>query len=80
MTLFYLGFGGFAINLILILFFFFFVWVWAIIDLAKSDFKDSATKILWVLFIFFIPVLGVLLYVIVGRRQKVINNRSGQQF
>lgn len=66
------GIGGF--ELILILFFFFvpvILWIWAIIDLLKSNFSDSTNKLIWALVIIFIPFFGAILYLIVGRGQKV---------
>ncbi|MBC8054870.1 MAG: PLDc_N domain-containing protein [Sphingobacteriaceae bacterium] len=44
----------------------------SIIDIAKSDFKDSTTKLMWVLIVFFLPVLGSLIYLLIGRSQKVL--------
>ncbi len=47
------------------------LWVWAIIDLLKSHFPDSVNKVIWAIVIVFIPVLGPLLYLFLGRNQKV---------
>lgn len=44
----------------------------ALIDILRSDFKESVNKIVWVLVVMIIPVLGVLLYFIMGRKQKRI--------
>lgn len=64
----YLNLGGFE----LILFFIpALLWLWAIVNLLKSDFSSSAVKIIWALLIIFIPPVGVLLYLIIGRGQKV---------
>jgi len=49
----------------------FFIWLWAVIDILKSDFKDGATKLVWLLVVFFLRFLGFLLYVFIGRNQKV---------
>ena len=50
---------------------FFVAWVWALIDILKSDFKDSTNKIVWLLVVFFLYALGVLLYYLIGRKQKI---------
>jgi len=50
---------------------FFIAWVWALIDILKSDFKDGTNKIVWLLVVFFLYILGVLLYYFIGRKQKV---------
>lgn len=47
------------------------LFLWALIDLLKSSFKASNTKLMWVLILLFIPLLGSVLYLIIGRKQKV---------
>jgi len=49
----------------------FIVWAWAIIDILKSDFKDSTNKLIWLFVVIFLTVLGALLYFLFGRNQKV---------
>jgi len=44
----------------------------ALVDVLRSDFKDSGTKIVWVVVIVFMPLLGSVLYFILGRRQKAL--------
>lgn len=41
--------------------------VLAIIDLWKSN-RDSGSKLIWTLVIFFLPLVGLLLYYMVGKR------------
>ena len=43
-----------------------------VIDILKSDFKDSTTKLIWILIVLFLPVLGSLIYLLMGRSQKVV--------
>jgi hypothetical protein len=40
----------------------------AIIDVLKSA-KDTGKKILWVILILFLPVIGLILYYLIGRKQ-----------
>lgn len=47
------------------------LWLWAIIDLLTSRFKDSTNKLIWAIIIIFLPVLGSILYLLIGRGQKV---------
>ncbi len=47
------------------------LWLWAIIDLVKRNFSDNATKIVWALVIIFIPFVGSILYLVVGRSKTV---------
>ncbi|MDF3077803.1 MAG: PLDc protein [Sphingobacteriaceae bacterium] len=44
-----------------------------LIDIVRSDFKDSTTKLLWVLIVILAPVLGSLIYLLIGKNQKVPN-------
>ncbi|MFT6217263.1 MAG: hypothetical protein ACJAS3_003684 [Roseivirga sp.] len=59
-----------------ILFFLFLVgapvllWIIALVDCLKSDFEKEG-KIVWILVIVFLPILGSLLYLIIGRGQKL---------
>ncbi len=46
------------------------LWLWSLIDCLKSEFKNY-DKIVWVLLIIFLPILGAILYLIIGRKQKV---------
>lgn len=67
------GIGGWELSL---LFVFFFIpaifWLWALIDLIQANFQDSIIKIFWAIIIIFIPFVGAILYLIVGRKQKAI--------
>jgi type VI protein secretion system component VasK len=49
-------------------FFMFFVWIWLLIslfgDIFRSDDLSGWAKALWVIFIVFLPFLGVLIYLI----------------
>jgi hypothetical protein len=70
-----LYFGGIGTSEILLLSVFMVVpgilWLWAIIDLVRRNFSDSATKIIWALVIIFIPFVGSILYLVVGRSKTV---------
>lgn len=59
------------------------IWVWALIDILTSKFKEDLMQIVWLLVVFFLPFLGVILYLVIGRPMKVVredepNNRSGR--
>lgn len=38
-----------------------------IVDIAKSN-KDSEKKALWIIIVFFLPILGPILYYAVGKK------------
>lgn len=67
--------GGIGVTEILLILFFLGIpavlWLWALIDLLRSDFKDSINKLIWLILIVFLPVLGAILYLLIGRGQKV---------
>ncbi len=46
------------------------IWIWAMIDIITSKFKEDLMQIVWLLVVFFLPFLGVLLYLIIGRSMK----------
>lgn len=49
------------------------LWGVALWDILRSEFRDSITKLIWVLVAIFVPFLGVLLYFIIGRNQRMLN-------
>ncbi len=59
------GLIGIIIGLAILVF-----WLWALIDIIKSDFKDSATKVIWFIFVFFLYFLGAAIYYFFGRQTK----------
>ena len=59
-------------ELLFILFLFvlpFALWIIALIDCLKGDFEKDG-KVIWILVIVFLPILGSLLYLLIGRGQK----------
>jgi cbb3-type cytochrome oxidase subunit 3 len=59
-------------NAVFIVFILVFVasWIWVLIDVVISEFKESNDKLLWGLFVFFLPLIGVLAYFFIGRKLK----------
>ncbi len=49
-------------------------WISTLVSIGKSDFIDHRTKMVWGLLVFFLPLIGVLLYYSIGRNQR-INHR-----
>ena len=43
----------------------------ALFNILKSTFKDSTTKLIWVLIIIFVPVAGPILYFLIGKKQRI---------
>ena len=46
------------------------LWVYSLIDLLRSSFKRN-DKLIWLLALLFIPILGAVLYLIIGKKQKI---------
>ena len=44
-------------------------WIIALVDILKSEFKDSSNKLIWILVTLLLPFLGPILYFLVGRKQ-----------
>ena len=68
------GLGGPEILLILfVLIVPFALWLWALIDCLQGEF-DNNNKLVWVILIILIPLLGAILYLAIGRNQKIKKN------
>ncbi|HMN40862.1 MAG TPA: PLDc N-terminal domain-containing protein [Phycisphaerales bacterium] len=42
------------------------VWIWAIVDILKSG-KSVGEKLLWILVVLLLPLIGLILYILIGR-------------
>ena len=47
--------------------------VYSLIDLTRSQFKEPVNKIIWVIIILFAPIIGAILYLTLGKSQKITN-------
>ncbi|NII23460.1 PLDc_N domain-containing protein [Pseudoflavitalea sp. X16] len=47
------------------------LWIWALVDIVRSRFREESTKIIWCLLVVFLPFLGTILYLAIGREQKM---------
>lgn len=63
---------GLELFLIFIVIGFFIIWVWALIDIITSKFQEDIMQVVWLLVVFFLPFIGVLLYLMIGRSMKLI--------
>ncbi len=62
--------GGELVIILLFSLFVFLIPVIALIDILKSNFKGN-DKIMWVLVVLLLPLLGALLYFLIGKNQKI---------
>lgn len=42
-------------------------WIYALIEIIQDDYKNDTNKILWFLFVFFLPFVGTIVYFFIGR-------------
>ncbi|MBM3470655.1 MAG: PLDc_N domain-containing protein [Armatimonadetes bacterium] len=43
----------------------------AIIDVVRSDFRRDSDRVLWAIIVLMVPVIGPILYFLIGRKQKL---------
>lgn len=46
------------------------LWIYCLIDILKNKFAQN-DKLIWVLVVIFIPLLGSLLYLFIGKNKKI---------
>lgn len=63
----FFGLGAFALVLALLAGLF---WLWMLFDALTNASLDPAMKIVWAVVIFFLPFLGALAYLLVGRKAR----------
>ena len=63
---------SFAKLIILLLFFLLptILWITALMDILKNNFQKD-NKLIWTLVVVFLPIVGAVLYFIIGRKQKI---------
>jgi hypothetical protein len=65
------GLGAPEIILLMIPLSYFALIAYCLVDILRSDFKDSTNKLIWVLVVLLAPFLGSILYLAIGRNSKV---------
>jgi Phospholipase_D-nuclease N-terminal len=64
-------FGGFAAVVFLFVILTSIFWIWMLIDCLTNPRLPSTEKLIWVLVIFFLHFVGALIYLFVGRQQRI---------
>lgn len=64
------GLGGQELVIILLILVFPVMFIWALINVLKSEFAGY-NKIIWILVIILTAPIGPLLYMIIGRSQRI---------
>jgi hypothetical protein len=50
-------------------------WLIALVDILRNKFTNQNEKLIWLLVILFVPVLGPILYFVIGRKNKIKSNQ-----
>lgn len=70
-ALFVQNMGGLGLILILLISLAYFIlWVYCLLDVIRSDFRDSNMKLIWVVVLLFAHVLGPIVYLVIGKGTK----------
>ena len=69
---------GLGLFIYAIIFGVFILWLWALVDIITSKFEDSLMQVVWLLVVFFLPFLGVLLYLLIGKSMKKVIDVTGE--
>ena len=48
-------------------------WLFCIVDVLRNSFNGN-DKLIWILVLLFIPFLGPFLYLLIGRKKKLVND------
>lgn len=67
---------GFALLFYSMIIGIFVLWLWALVDIITSKFQDNLMQIVWLLIVFFLPFIGVILYLLLGKSMKVSTDIS----
>lgn len=46
----------------------------ALIDVVKSEFRNPNDKLIYVIIVVFVPIVGPIIYFVVGRKQKILKS------
>jgi hypothetical protein len=46
------------------------LFIWALADILKSEFKDANNKLIWLFVVLVLPIIGAIIYLTIGRKQK----------
>ena len=70
-----MGLGIYELAILVFLFAFFLPFIIAFIDILKSDFQGN-DKIVWLLAVIFVPFIGAIAYLTIGRKRKIRKHRD----
>ena len=45
--------------------------IYVLVDILKSEFTNSINKVIWLLLLLFTGPLGIILYLLIGKKQRI---------
>lgn len=52
------------------------IWIWTIVDIVRSEFKNSSDKMLYLALTLAIPFIGTVIYLALGRSKRIRSDYS----
>jgi len=46
-------------------------WLYALVDAIGGQFENPTDKVIWIILILFLPFLGTILYMMIGRKKRI---------
>lgn len=65
------GIGVIEILMLLILLGLLLVWLYAVVEIVTGTFQNNIDKLVWLLLVLMVPLVGVILYFLIGRRRRL---------
>ncbi|UZD21662.1 PLD nuclease N-terminal domain-containing protein [Algoriphagus halophytocola] len=72
-TLFIQNIGGGSLLMLFLVGLYFALWIYCLVDIVRSEFKDSNMKLIWIVIILFAQLIGPLIYLVIGKGTKSRN-------
>ena len=71
LLLFIIGIGGAEIIMLLFLLGLLLVWLYAVVEIVTGTFQNNVYKLVWFLLELMVPLAGMILYFLIGRRRRL---------
>ena len=71
LLLFIIGIGGAEISMLLFLLGLLLVCLYAVVEIVTGTFQNNVYKLVWLLFELMVPLVGMILYFLIGRRRRL---------
>lgn len=51
------------------------LFIYVLVDILKSEFTNSINKVIWLILVLFTGPLGIVLYLLIGKKQRIKKQR-----